>query len=221
MSFRVLLGLALGVLIAGTARADTKTRQIEPGIAELRIPHGNETGTAFFATQPPTLITRTYPLADGDTVCVFQALANRTYVLVAVEAPEKGQTRITTYVLRSGDPDTPGPTPDPTPPTPSPRPPGFAGEVYDAALLVNQPSQAKRIAAVFLAARSELAAVTTMTPTDSLNSLSTKLRALQLPAGWTEFGSFLNAKLQSTVRSRETALDAYEQIATGLEASAP
>lgn len=221
MRHHVLLAFSLLALIsmAGAAKADSKTIDAKPGLVELDA--GSFTGDiaiSWEARQPVALSYKTYHLDDNRRVCVFHAVQNTQYVIVSDVIDWDQRKRVkTSWIVNVGKP---GPGPEPNPgPTPGPRPLGFAGDVYDAAIAVNRPAEAKRIAEVFNQVRTEVAARADMAPREAQERLNELLRAAKVDNSWMTFGVLINNYLNVNGKSRSKVLGIYELIIQGLEAA--
>jgi hypothetical protein len=214
--------LLAGLLTATGVAGGTEGLSRDAGLIELRIEGGAATAAQFLATQPPTLEYKAYLLDDGDAVCVFNALPNMQYVIACFQADwERKRTDITTWVIDTGGGPEPGPGPGPDPgPGPGPRPDGTAGLVYDIAVKVNRPTDAKAMALNFETVESEIAAGGITKIEDARKRIVELNRDLKLDEVWRPFGEFLRGYMNTNAKTLPTARRAFASIAQGLHAAA-
>lgn len=123
----------------------------------------------------------------------------------------------TIYVKIGPTPPDPGPTPDPTPP---PRPEGFAGEVFDLAIQINQPAKALQYAGNMDSLVSKIGAGA-LRDIPSIQAELARINGTVSPdPAWAPFTTFVNTKARER---RITTVEQFKafaaELAIGLHAA--
>lgn len=113
-----------------------------------------------------------------------------------------------------------GPAPPPIPPNPDVIPPGFAGEVCNAALQINDKAGTVKLKDNYQKVLSIIAAGGIKTPAEAKAQISELNKALKLPQTWMPFGQWLGAQANAKAQTITATRTFFQDVVTGLEAAA-
>ncbi len=202
--------LSLIALLASVAHGEQIAITAQPGLVELKLtdPIFSGADISWEAKQPLTL-----PFKgpyDGGTTIVFHASTAGQYVVVAdvIDWEAKKRTKTQWVVTVEGPP--PNPPKPPQPPTPpKPRPEGLAGEVYDRALAIGNPSVAINYSARLDSVTSQIGAGALTTVPEVMGALRSALTGVA-PGDpkWVEFGQWISTIRFGTTAQAKTTIEA-------------
>lgn len=197
---------------------------------EVGVPAGCD--LLWDITQPPT---KTFAVSDDEQQVVFY-ISDKPVSLrcdwVNFTTKKRGRVKLT-FNPEQPDPPSPPPTPpDPPVPPPTPRPDGLAGTIYDKAIAVNRPEDAKKLAANYAAVSKGLENArlwqkdNTFTGTpryftyqQALSAVSQANAAAKLDQAWAPFGDFMFAESTKYMATIEAVHTFFYQAQKGLEAA--